>query len=238
MQHPGICLRYFDARARAQFLRGYFAARGVEFRDERVPLEADFSSWAVMRDDRTRTGPMQRLPVLHYGENLIPETMVIARFVHRRLGDEDALDSTQNLRHDVLLSIAYTDITLPIAMLIWSDLLFAGVDLPLFARNSLDRLDRTLAVVETSLAEWGWVAAMGSRPVTIADCLLWEVLDQARTLFGSRLSFADKPQLSALYKECPARGVFEGLLRERACQITGRPGEAAAIAAVQESLED
>ena len=64
MQHPPITLRYFDARGRAQFLRHYFKVRKVSFTDERVAINDEFAAWRATRDDRARTGPFQKLPVL------------------------------------------------------------------------------------------------------------------------------------------------------------------------------
>jgi hypothetical protein len=236
--HPEIRLRYFDARARAQFLRAYFAARGIEYIDERVPLDAGFASWQAMRPDRSLSGPLQRLPVLHYGDELIPETLVIAGFVHRSCGDAAALDKADNLRHDVILSSASSDLLMPVALLIWAGLLFDGIDLPKYASASLDRLRRTLEVLETSMAEWGWVTGMHRRPVTVADCMLWETIDQASTLFADRLGLDDHPLLARFHAEHPAGDTFRQLLADHPCQITGRPAEADAIREIQASLND
>jgi glutathione S-transferase len=235
---PEIRLRYFDARSRAQFLRAYFTARDIEFEDDRVPLDEGFASWQAMRDNRALTGPMQRLPVLHYGDELIPETLVIAGFVHRQFGDAAALDADQNLRHDVLISVCNSDLMMPIGILLWADMLMGGVDIPTFARATLDRTNRTLDVIDKSLDEWGWVAGMRRRPVTLADCSLWEELDKQRTVFGTRFSLADKPQLAEFYEAHPARETFTALLAAHPCQITGRPGEAAAIEDIHGFVED
>jgi glutathione S-transferase len=235
-QHPPICLRYFDARARAQFARAYFDVRGIVYEDDRVPLDEGFASWAGMRDDRSRTGPMQRLPVLHFGDELIPETIVIGNFVHRRLGDANALTDDQNLQHEVILSVCNIDLMLPLAMLIWADLMFDGIDLASYARKTLDRIERNLEVLEKAIDDWGWVADAATRPVTVADCILWEELDQAQTLFGSHLSLDAKPLLARFHDEHPSREAFEKLLEDRPCQVSGRPGEAAAIERVRELL--
>lgn len=233
-----VTLRYFDARGRAQFLRAYLSARSIEFDDERVPLEPDFASWAAIRTDRSVTGPLNRLPVLQYGGQLIPETLVIAHFLHRTLGDEAVLGDADNLRHDVILSSAYVDLLHSIGTLVWADLLFKGVELPALARNVLERFGRTLAALDQTLAEWSWTETMHGRPVTLADCLLWEELDQATLVFGPHLTLDDKPALARFHAEHPARATFETLLAERPCQITGRPGEADAIAGIQAFLED
>lgn len=237
-KQPEIRLRYFAARARAQFLRAYFAARQVSYEDERVPLDEGFASWIAMRDDRSLTGPLQRLPVLHYGDQLIAETSVIAGFVHQSLGDAALLSSEQNLRHDILFSTANIDLMLPIAMLIWSDLMFEGINVPAYARRTLERIYKNLDVIDRALDQWNWVETSSARPVTVADSMLWEELDQAMTLFGTHLSLDDKPQLARFYREHPARDVFAAVLAEKPGQITGRPGEPAAIERIQTALTE
>jgi glutathione S-transferase len=238
VSRPDICLRYFDARGRAQFIRAWLTARGIDFQDERVPLDEGFASWQAMRDDRARVGPFRRLPVLHYGDELVPETIVIAGFLHRELGDAAALDARDNRRHDALLSICNSDLLVPIGMLLWAEMLMTGIDLPTFARTTLTRLCRTLDVVEEALTDWDWVAGLRRRPVTLADCFLWDELDKQRLVFGSRFSLATRPRLAAFYEQHPARKTFEDLLATRPCQLTGRPGEAAAIADIQGFVAD
>jgi glutathione S-transferase len=238
VNRPEIRLRYFDARGRAQFIRACLVARGIEFEDERVPLDEGFASWQAMRDDRARTGPFKRLPVLHYGDELVPETTVIAQFLHRELGDEAALDARDNRRHDVLLSICSSDLLVPIGMLLWAEMLMAGIDLPRFAHATLTRLSRTLGVIDEALGEWNWVAGFRKRPVTFADCFLWDELDKQRVVFGSRFSLDGKPRLAAFYDEHPGRETFESLLAEHPCPLTGRPGEAAAIGNIQRFVAD
>ena len=235
-QNPKIVLRYFEARARAQFLRAWFDVRGIEYEDDRIPLDEGFASWMAVRDDRSRTGPMQRLPVLHFGDELIPETTVIANFVHRKLGDSDALTEQQNLHHEILISICNIDLMFPLTMLIWADVMFAGIDLPAFARRSFERIDRNLDVLEQAVDEWGWVAGMESRPVTVADCMLWEDLDRTRSVFGTHLSFETKPLLERFHQEHPGKASFERTLAARPCQISGRPGESDAIGQIRTLL--
>jgi hypothetical protein len=238
MSNPDIRLRYFNARGRAQFLRAYFAARDIEFENECVPLDEGFATWQAMRDDRALTGPLKRLPVLHYGGELIPETLVIAAFVHRQFGDSAALDAEQNLRHDVLLSTCSIDLMTPLAMLLWAEMLMPGVNVAEYARSTRARMDRTLEVIDQTLDDWDWVTGMRRRPVTLADCYLWEELDRQRTVFGPKLSYAGKPQLQEFYETHPARETFERLLKEQGFPITARPGEAAAIEAIHGFIED
>lgn len=234
---PQIRLTYFDARGRAQFARAFLHARGIEFEDERVPLDEGYASWRAMREDRAQSGPLQRLPVLHHGERLVPETFVIAGFLHRTFGDAADLNATENLHHDVLVSCALTDLLSPIAMLVWSDLIYPGADLGECARGSLVRFGRTLDVLEHALGEWGWVDSAAERPVTVADCLLWEQLDLLNVLFGPHLTLDGKPHLQRFRHEYRARESFESLLRAHPSQITGRAGESEVIQRIQAALD-
>lgn len=126
---------------------------------------------------------------------------------------------------------------MPIAMLIWSDLMYEGIDVAVYAQRSLDRVNKNLDVIDKALDEWNWVSEINARPVTVADCMLWEELNQARTVFGPAFSLDDKPLLAQFYAEHPGRETFEYLLAENPCQISGRPGEAAAISNIQNFLQ-
>jgi glutathione S-transferase len=236
MQHPPITLRYFDARGRAQFLRYYFRARRVNFTDERVALSADFAPWRAIRDDRARTGPFHKLPVFLWGDRLIAETLMIASFVHEVSGDARALSDDDNLQHGMLTSSLCQDVMSPIAQLLWAEMLFPGADLGVVAKGTFERLERHIRALDQSLGEWRWLDRARNRKVMLADCLLWEELNAARHVFGSRLSLAQTPMLARFYEEFPARATCETLLTERPCPITARPEEAAAIAKIQELL--
>ncbi len=231
-----ITLRYFAARGRAQFLRYYFRARAVPFTDERVPLSTDFSAWGAMRDDRSRAGPFHKLPVLEFDGRLVAETLPIATFLYAALGDDAALGPDDRVRHEMLLSSLATDVTTPIGTLLWAELLFPGTDLQAVAKRTLDRLRQHLAGIERTLDEWEWLARAGSRPVMLADCMLWEALDVAKHLFGARLELPS-PILARCHGDFAARAVCEALKREQPSPITGRPGEADATLRIQTLLD-
>src|SRR2546421_218702 len=146
-QHPPITFRYFDARGRAQAFRYLFAARGIAYTDERVPLSIGAGAvWPAMKEDGSRAGPFHKLPVLHYGERKIAET----------------------------------------------------------------------------LAEWGWAASSRSRPVMLADCLLWEELDVAQHVFAERLRLGELPTLARVYAESTGRAAFKKVLAAHSAPVTGR----------------
>ena len=233
---PRVTLRYFDARGRAQFVRYYLLARSIAFEDERVPLSADFSAWLAIRADRAKTGPFHKLPVLYWDDSELAETLVIADFLHRISGDHDRLSTSENLRHAMLLSSLYVDLMMPIGTLIWADLATPGADLAALVPRSLERLERHFKYLDEILAEWRWLESAKERPLVVGDCMLWEELDVLRVVFGERLALGRYPTLAQFYRDCESRPVFETLLKRHPCQITGRPAEAEALAAIRRVL--
>ena len=236
MQHPPITLRYFDARGRAQFLRHYFKARKVSFTDERLPINDEFAAWRAMRDDRARTGPFQKLPVLHWGDRLIGETLMIAAFVHEASGDAGSLSDDDNMRHGLLTSSLYTDMLMQLGILLWAEIMYPGADLAPAAKRTLDRLKALCQSIEKSLLDWRWLDKLRNRRIMLADCLLWEELDAARVVFGPHWSLAATPTLARFYDDFQGRGICEAALAERPCPITARPNEAEGIAKIQQLL--
>jgi glutathione S-transferase len=236
MQHPPITLRYFDARSRAQFLRYYFKARKVSFTDDRVPVNDEFAAWRALRDDRARTGPFHKLPVLHWGDRLLAETLMIAAFVHEVSGDAGSLNDDDNLRHGMLTSSLCLDMMNPIAILLWLEINYQGADVGAVAKRTLDRLKGHCQALEQSFVDWRWLDKLRNRRIMLADCLLWEELDVARVVFGPHWSLAATPTLAKFYDDFPGRAIFEAVLTERPCPVTARPNEAEAIAKIQQAL--
>lgn len=236
MQHPPITLRYFDARGRAQFLRYYFRVRKVSFTDERVPLTPDFAAWRALRDDRSRTGPFKKLPVLHWGDRPLAETLMIAAFLHEASGDSSGISDDDNLRHGMLTSSLLIDVNTPLAVLLWTEINFPGADLGAVAKRTLERLQQHFQAIEQSLVEWRWVERARGRRTMLADCLLWEELDAARVVFGPQWSLDATPALAKFYAEFAGRAACQAVLAENPCPITARPGEAEGIAKIQLAL--
>ena len=236
MQHPPITLRYFDARGRAQFLRYFFKARKVSFTDERVPVGDELAAWRAMRDDRARAGPFQKLPILHWGDRLLAEMLMIGAFIHEASGDAGSLSDEENLRHGMLTSSLCLDMMNPLAILLWAEALYPGADVAAVAKRTLDRLRSHCQAIEQSLVDWRWIDRARNRRIMVVDCLLWEELDVARLVFGPHWSLAATPTLARFYDEFPGRGNCEALLAERPCQVTARPNEPEAIARIQQLL--
>jgi glutathione S-transferase len=238
IDHPKIVLRYFNARGRAQFLRYYLLVRNIDFDDRRIGIDNDFADWAAIREDRSLTGPFMKLPVLHWGDRLIAETLVIGAFLHDSFGDKAMLSDDDALRHQMLASTLYTDLMLQLGILLWGTLLYEGIDDESFIRRSYDRIHAQLVALDTTLTEWAWIDAMQARPIMIADCLLWEEIDVVRTVFGTHVDFSSLPTLDAVYERYSTGTAFRRLLQDNPCQITARPGEAQMIAQIQQTLSD
>lgn len=234
MSHPEITFRYFDVRGRGQFIRALLAARDVPFKDDRVILNEDLSSWRARdRNDREISGPFQKVPNLQWGDTRIGEVLVIVDFLHRRLGDAARLGEERSLRHQMLASSAFLDLLTPVINLIWSDIFQPGTDVPKTAAGVKARLGLHLATLEQTLADWRWLDELNERPVMAADAVLWEALDVIRETFQGDVGFDQHPNLVSFYAQCPGQETFRRLLEERPATITARPGEPAALAAIR-----
>lgn len=238
MNLPEVKLSYFDTRGRGQFIRYFLRYRKIPFDDDRIPLSPDFREWAAIRDDRRISGPFHKLPVLHWGDTLISETMVIHTFLHNESGDVNKLSTEDNYRHAMLGSSLYGDLMLPVGTMIWSDILYEGLDLKIAVNKTLDRIRGQLQSLEKSMGEWSWLENLDNRPLTITDCLMWEELDVIKHVFRDHVSFENTALLNDYYRECPGLDVFRKVLSEHPVRITGRPAEAEAIARIHEILDD
>lgn len=234
---PRILLRYFDARGRAQFIRYYLRARDVPHEDQRVPLSSEFEEWLAIRDDTDLSGPFRKLPVLHYGGQMVAESLVITYFLHEQLGDEKELSPEENLHHQMLISSLYMDIMTHVGLLIWADVLFKKVDVPDLAVATLERVRRHLEVLNATLDRWQWLKHLGYRGLMLADSCLWDQLTTAADVFGPHLQLDKYNTLSRFHQECPGREKFLQLLKSHPCQISGRPGEADALKRIRDYLD-
>lgn len=231
--YPPIELRYFNVRGRAQFLRYFLLCREIPFADERLPLGAGFEAWQAIRPDQSITGPFQKLPVLRWGDRLIGETTVIASFLYRATGDAASLAETESFQHEMLISSVYVDLMMSTGILLWSEVAFAGADFGASAKRVFERMQSHLTVLDRTLVEWQWLERAAARPVMVADCILWDQIECAQHVFGSKC-LDDTPTLARFYRDCPARETFEGLLRTKPCSVTARPGEEECIARIRE----
>ncbi len=236
MNHPSVTLRYFNARGRAQFLRYYLSVRNIPFDDERVSIGNGGAEWFAIKPDESLTGPFHKLPVLHWGERQIAETLVIAAFLHREVGDAALLSDEENLRHEMLISSLYNDVVLPVGMMIWAPAMYEGMKLEVAVPKSFARITAHLSVLDSLLGEWQWSQKMQRRPILLADCLLWEEIDVLLTIFGSHVALDTLPALEAFHERYRSGTAFEEILKQHPCQFTGMPNEPETIEAIREVL--
>ncbi len=232
--YPRIELKYFDVRGRAQFLRYFLLCRDIPFEDTRLPLGADFEAWQAIRPDRTVTGPFQKLPVLHWGDRMVAETTVIGSFLHHASGDASLLSESEELQNQMLISSVYVDLMMPLGILLWSEVTFPGANFGTNSKRVLERIHGHLAALDQTLVEWQWLDRAAARPVTVADCILWDQIDAAHDVFGDKFRLYATPTLERFYLDCPGREVFERLLHAKPCPVTARPGESECIARIRE----
>jgi hypothetical protein len=174
--------------------------------------------------------------VLHWGDRLLAETVMISAFIHEASGDASSLSDEDNLRHGMLTSSLIHDVMLPIGTLLWAEAVYPGADVGAVAKRTLERLVQHCQALEQTLVDWRWIDKARNRRVMLADCLLWEELDVARHVFGPHWSLASTPTLARCYEDFPARGSCESLLSELPRPITARPNEPEGIAKIQQSL--
>ena len=236
MIHPKIVLHYFDARGRAQFIRYYLTVRNIDFADERVPIEPNFSSWLAIRENRAVSGPFLRLPVMHWGDELIAEAPVIASFLHQHFGDDDLLGGLVSRRHQQLMSSLYGDMLTQMGTLLWAEVIFAGLDFPAFVRRTFGRIQSHVDSIERTLLEWEWMESMDKRRIMLADCLIWESLDALKTIFGPHLDLASWPLLQRIHDRYAQGTAFSTLLQAHPCPITAREREPDVIAQIREII--
>src|SRR6185295_7598594 len=111
---------------RAQSLRHALLDAGIAFEDVRIPM----TEWPAKRSDPAFAGPYRGLPTLRWGEATIAETMAIASFLARKLGQYDGLADVAIAELEAVVSNAYLEMIRGVAELIWTDAINVGIDLP------------------------------------------------------------------------------------------------------------
>ena len=193
-------------------------------------------AWQKIRQDQRLTGPFLKLPVLHWGEQLVAESAVIHDWLHRKLGDEAALSEQENLQHAMLGSSCRSELMIPHGMLLYQDAVYPGTALAATVPGIRNRIQDHLQTLENALKQWQWFEKLPGRHLMLADCLLWEELDKAHTIFGEHLDWAAMPALHDFFHNGRHAVMFRRMLGEHPCQITGRPQEAEALARIHAAL--
>jgi hypothetical protein len=236
-ESPPITLRYFDCRGRAQALRYYLRCRNIAFIDARISMKEGFAAWQAVKQDQRLTGPFLKLPVMHWGELQLAESPVIHDWLHRKLGDAALLTEQENLQHAMLSSSCRSELMTPLAMLLWQEAMYPGIDVAATVPGILKRINDHLQTLEHALAQWQWFHKLPQRPVMLADCLLWEELDKVHTIFGEYAEWQALPLLREFLHNGKGSEVFRRTLSEHPCQMTGRPQETEALARIHTALQ-
>ena len=220
-----IVLRYFPAVGRAQALRHALAASGVDFEDVRIPM----SDWARVKEDVGLAGPYRGLPTLQCGSTTLAETLPIASFLARKLGQYDGMTDARMAQLEALCSVAYLDVIRPAAEGIWADVLYPGVDQSASYPRALSRALQKGSYIEATLPEHGW---FGGEHPSVADFFVAEAVEALRHVLGQaregKLS-ARLPRLASFAARVRARPTLAAAFQNRPDRLTGRPDEPAAL---------
>lgn len=223
MQVPEITLRYFDARGRAQAIREFLSDAGIPFQDERVPLSGGALGWPSVRERPELAGPFKALPVLHWGDAQIAETLVIASFLARHVPPSRGLDELALSRLDMICSAAFFDVFYPVAEIIWSSTAFPGCEPETAVRI---HGPRALAKLRCIDARAGEVRFFGGAQPALADFFAAEALAALSRIVPKPERLADHlPALSALTRRLSERSGASGTAPARPTRLTGCPIE-------------
>ena len=219
-----ITLRYFEARGRAQPLRNALLHARLPFHDQRVTLE----QWTVLRSHGEHAGPYASLPSFTWGADTIAETLAIAGFLSRKLGDYDALSPAQIAQLEAISSNCYLEVLQRAGELIWADLMYPGTELGACCRRLLPRMVQKLTCVER-LLDGAWLH--GAKP-GLADFFASEAYETLREVCGPTLDAAlanRMPRLSALAQRVQALPEIHAVYDQRPTNFTARDDEQAAL---------
>jgi glutathione S-transferase len=221
MTDARIVLRYFPVRGRAQPLRHSLLDAGVAFEDVRVPL----ADWAQYRQDPSLSGPYRSLPTLSWAGVVVAETLPIASFIARRLGQYDGSSDETIAHQEGLCSVCQLDVLHRLADIIRADLYFPGSDcgraFAVFAPRILQKVD----FLERQVPATGWIG--GESPV-VADFFVAETFELLRYVFGSTRdpALSDRfPRLAARARSVRERPRIGSALESRLPRFTARADE-------------
>jgi glutathione S-transferase len=220
-----VVLRYFSVVGRAQSLRHVLADAGVAFEDVRIEV----ADWPRRREDPSFAGPYRGLPTLSWNDATIAETLVIATFLARTLGQYDGLSAVAIARLEAIASNAYLEVCRGVAELIWSDVANPGINLSLAAPRQFARVVQKLSYLDACAPEAGWFA--GAEP-GVADLFAAEAFEAVRFLLGSGRESALRagaPRLALLADRVGARPSLASAWANRPARFTARPDEPDAI---------
>jgi glutathione S-transferase len=221
----GIVLKYFPIRGRAQAIRHALADGSVDFEDVRLSL----AEWPDRSAEPTFAGPYRALPTLTWDGPTIGETLPIAAFIARQLGQYDELDHFSVARLEGVCSHAYLEAIVRAGEVIWADFAFPGVDLVRFWPGVLGRSVGKMAHLDRQLQKDAWFG--GSGPA-VADFFAGEAYETlAHTLGAARQPVLRTrlPNLAALAARIRQRPSLSRAWERRPPNHTAHPDEASVL---------
>jgi glutathione S-transferase len=221
MTDARVVLRYFPVRGRAQALRHSLQDAGVDFEDVRVPV----ADWPRCREDRALSGPYRALPTLRWAGIVLAETLPIAGFIARKLGQYDGIGDDGIARREGICSTCYFDVLQRLVEVIRADQSYPGADCGLTFSVAAPRILQKLSFVEEQVPAGSWIG--GAAPV-VADFFAVEAFDVLRYVLGPAKSaaLAERfPRLTALARAVEERPRLAGAFENRPARFTGRSDE-------------
>lgn len=231
-----IVLRYFDCLGRAQPLRNALVDAGVTFDDERITVGP---SWRTVKE-QAEAGPFGSLPVLEWGDDCVAQTLPIAGYIARRLGQYDGLDSMAIAHLEMVASAAYLDVIVEVVMMLWVPSALPDAEATMRFANHEARILHKVARIDRMLASRPEPFFGGQQPA-IADFFVVEAVDMARAVLGARIDAAlcKAPRLAAMRerlarRDAIARYVAEG---KRPTRFSGSPSEGDSLERIRRYAE-
>jgi glutathione S-transferase len=225
MNKAKVVLRYFPVLGRAQAIRHALCDADVDFEDWRVTA----AEWPGHRENPAIAGPHRSLPTLTWDTALVSETLPIANFVARRLGQCDGVDEEAIAAREAIGSCCYLDVLGRFVDVIRADLTYGG-DPGRSLATVVPRILQKMGFVDRQIPENGWLG--GDQPV-VADFFATEAFEVARHVLGPArdgVLFERLPRLAARARSMRSRPKLAAAWRERPQRFTGRADEDVVIA--------
>jgi glutathione S-transferase len=221
-----VVLRYFNIRGRGQPLRDALTDAGVAFVDERIEIGP---GWRTLKE-QSEGGPFGSLPVLEWDEDRVGQTLAIASYLSRRLGQYDGLDAGNIARLEMVTSTAYLDITGQTSLMMRPPTPLTDENEAAYVAgyesSSVSKLER----VERLLATRNERFFGGAQPV-VTDFFVFEAIEAMHLLFGARFEtwLRSHPRLIEFRAEIAARPRIAQFFAAggRSDRLTGSPHETA-----------
>jgi glutathione S-transferase len=224
-----VVLRYFPVLGRAQALRHALADAGIAFEDVRVPP----AEWAHVRQDPAFAGRYRALPTLSWGDATVSETLPIAFFLARHLGEYARLSDEAIAAREAACSSSYIDVILRLADVIYADLLYPGADPGRSFAAIASRIVQKLELLDAQMPHGAWIG--GDTPA-VADFFVIEAFESTRYFLGPARDARLRerlPRLGRLADALRERPRLFAAMKSRPARFTARPDEDRVIEALR-----